>query len=106
MQDKAYLEELDQIGRRRQLEDDAEYAKEAQRIVMGDNMSNLLSEMGFQTTQAATKRERAEEIAKMSIEDAMALVQANIQDANTRARWEAASSGVQAIAAHAAKDQE
>lgn len=89
MQDKKYLEELDQIGRTRQLQNDIEFDKEMQRIIMGDSLDGLLKELEFKAGRAADQREFQRQLSQIDIDSAIALSKAAIQSSMERQKWTA-----------------
>lgn len=97
MQDKKYLDELNIIGKQRQLQNDINFDKEMQRLIMGDNLNGLLEELDFKADRNATQRQYTQELARMDFETAIALSRAAIRDEAERSKYEAAGNIVSAI---------
>jgi hypothetical protein len=106
MQDRKYLEELDRIGKQRQLENDIAFDNEMQRIVMGENMDSLIKELKFKTGRAAKQRDFANQLAQIDIDSAIDLSRAAIRDEATRTKWQAAGTLGGIAAGEIAKGEE
>ena len=88
MHDRKYMEEISEIGKMRQFDNDVEADKETQRIVFGESLHNLLDTIKFKTERNVDRREYAKQIAHINIEQAIQIAQAAIKDENTRQQWE------------------
>ncbi len=91
MQDRAYLEELDRVGKEQQLTDDLQFEKEMNRLVFGNNMDAMLDSIDFNKRSDQTDRERRDQLAKIDINTAIDLAQSAIKDNQVRNQWQAAS---------------
>lgn len=83
MSDKQYVDELDAIGKIRGLENDINFKKEMLDLQLGDNTKSLVDELGWRRAFDADEREFQLQVGKMSVDDAIALADAKIRDANT-----------------------
>jgi hypothetical protein len=89
MQDKKYLEELDKIGKTRQLQNDIQFDQEMQRVIMGDSLDGLLKEIDFKAGRAADQRDFTRQLAEIDIDSAIALSKAAIRSNAERQKWTA-----------------
>ena len=104
MQDKDYMEELTRIGIERQLSDKVSWQRELARITLGDQLSNVISDLKFKADANATERQRREELASINIDMALQMASAAIKDENTRAQWEAGGQVVGAVTSDLSSD--
>jgi competence protein ComGC len=110
LQDKSYMDELKRVGQERRLVSQLDFAAEAQKIALGNQMSQMLQELGFQAGQNLKESEFKEKLARMNANDVIMLGQLASTQANQRAMWEAGGSliqaGAQGAARYAAKNEE
>jgi hypothetical protein len=106
LQDKKYARELEKIGKTRNFNDRVTYQNEMNQLVFGQNLNNLLSEMGFNRTQNAKRREYQEELAKINIDMAIEVANQVANDNNTRAQIEGVARGFSTVATYAAEEWE
>lgn len=85
IKDQAYMDELDRIGRERNLLDEVAWREETTRIGLGRDMSNVLKDLDFQMNYNSTDRINKRELAKIDINAAIRLSEAAIADGNRRA---------------------
>jgi hypothetical protein len=88
---KAYLQELDAIGKTRLLENDLNFKKEYTNIKLGDATSALLEQLGWKTAFDADERAFQEQMGKMDIDSAIAVANTAIQQSNTQAVFSGAT---------------
>jgi hypothetical protein len=96
LQDQSYLDELNRIGERRRFYDKAEWAKEKQRLIYGENLNNVMNDLGFRRGEDIKDRQFQEQLAYMGAEDALKVAMAAIQDANNAAIASGVISGTKA----------
>ncbi len=98
MRDKAYVDELNRIGTERDLTDKMNYKDEMERVVLGDEMDKLMSDMDFKRSFNANQREWDTKLAGMSYDAALQIAQAAIaQDSKNQmfsGAGEAAKAGI------------
>lgn len=98
MTNKAYLQELDAIGKLRGLENDLNFKKEYAKLKHGAEVDATLAQLGWQSAFDADERTFAMEMGKMDIDQAISLANAYISQANTQA---IVSGGVKAVSSYA-----
>jgi hypothetical protein len=86
MRDQAYMNELDRIGKERDLKDQLNYQDEMTRLVMGENLSLLLDDLDFKTALNADQRAWNEHLASMDLDAAISLASATLHDQNVAAQ--------------------
>jgi len=85
MNDKAYLDELDRVGRERSLRNEVSFREELGRVVWGEQLSQQLAKMQFESGFNAQGRDDSKLLASINIDAAMALARAAIEDGNRQA---------------------
>ena len=85
MQDKAYVHQIREIGRRRRLTDSLKFAEEMDRHVYGEELSMLLDELGWKEGEGQLARDRSEELFNMDMDTAMAIAAADIKQSQSQA---------------------
>lgn len=85
MTNKAYLQELDAIGKLRGLENDLNFKKEYAKLKHGAEVDATLAQLGWQSAFDADERTFAMEMGKMDIDAAISLANAYISQANKQA---------------------
>lgn len=106
LQDRAYLAEVDRIGKMRNLTDSQAFDEEMTRIVMGDQLKSIIEQMDFDIEQDALSRERQAELAQIDIDSAIAVAQAEISASNQRAMWTGAGSAASGYAKYRAEQED
>jgi hypothetical protein len=89
MQDRKYLEELDRIGKERQLQNDMRFSEELNSIVMEQNLNNLLDNLNFKVGRDVKARDFNEQLGQINIDMAIDIAKASTRDAMERQKWEA-----------------
>lgn len=89
MQDKAYLQELENVGRTRQLQNDLAMEEEMLRLTFGSNMASMLSEREFQAGYNADQRQFSKDLAQINIDMAIDLAKAATRDEQLRQQYQA-----------------
>lgn len=79
MGDKQYTDELQQIGQRRRLDNEADFNQEMQQLAFGNNLDLLKSKLASGDILAASDREFNKAMSKLSIEDAIKIAQTEMQ---------------------------
>jgi hypothetical protein len=106
LRDKDYLEQLDRIGRQRQLQGDLQFQDEMERLVLGDRLDNLLKEIDFKTDRSATQRDYLKQLRQIDIDSALEVARANISDGLERNKWESIATGTGGVAEQIGKGKE
>ena len=88
LSDRAYMDELDRIGKERMLYSDLNFQEETARITLGEGLDNLRDDMDWGRSFNADRRQWEQEIATISLESAMEIARAEISGNNQRAAWE------------------
>ncbi len=84
LRDKSYLNEITAIGTERNLKDDIDFQKETTRLIMGEEVSSVLNQIGFGEEQMADQMAFERRMAQLSINDAIALMEAQIKAGQTQ----------------------
>lgn len=82
---KAYVQEIEAVGKLRGLENDLNFKKEYASIKLGAEKESLLQQFGWQAAFDADEREFQMQMGSMSIDQAIALANAQIKQSNTQA---------------------
>lgn len=85
MANKNYVMQLQTIGALNRLQNDIEFNKEAGRLVMGNKVDALVTQLGWKEAFNKDEREFAIQMGQMDIDAAMQILNAEIQQANTTA---------------------
>jgi hypothetical protein len=85
MQDKAYVDTLEMIGKEQNLRDELSFREEMYRVTFGNELNDLTDKLNFQTKYNADQRAFEMELAKIDINAALQLANAAIRDANNQA---------------------
>jgi len=101
LQDRKYIDELNRIGEKRKLYDQSNWAKEKSRIVYGDSLDALMSDLQFKRGEDITNRDFQRQLASLDINTALEMARANMRD---NAQREMATAGVSAISTAAGTD--
>ena len=80
MKDKAYVDELERIGAERDLSDKLNFQEEMQNVILGENLTLMLDQMGGKSALMADQRTWNEYLAKIDADAALALAQATLAD--------------------------
>jgi len=76
LQDKKYLEELDRVGRARQLSNEAAFRREAAEIAFGSELSSAADRILFERWRTQTESELQKELAQIDWKAAMEVMRA------------------------------
>ena len=98
MQNDIYLQELYSIGKLRGLADSIAFNEETARLVLGDNLNDIINQLGWQRSFDMDVRDFQDVIEGMSIDDAISIANATINDANKRAIATGVISGSKVVA--------
>lgn len=79
MSDRAYMDELNRIGRERRLQNDQSFEMEMRNIIFGDDLAGLLEDMNYAVGSNAQQREWEKNLANMSAEHAREIANSAIQ---------------------------
>ena len=93
--DREYVDELNAIGKIRNLEDRLTFQKEHAILSMGDSTLQMIEQLGWKESFYASEREFQTEMANMDIDSAIALSNRMISDANSKAVASGAITGAQ-----------
>lgn len=97
LNNRKYVDELNAIGQERRLKNDIEFQKEAARIINGGKLDALVDQYNWRAAYNKDERAFAEEMGRMDIEQALAVMNATIQADNQAAVASGAIKTVQAI---------
>ena len=104
LQDRAYMDEIDRIGRERSLEDEIAFKEEMFRLTFGNELSDMTDQLMWQTKYNADQRTYERELAKIDAGAALQFAEAAIRDANRQAiaqgATDAAREGLDAYGTH------
>lgn len=106
MQDKQYTDQLQDIGKRRRLDNDLAFRDEMQQIAFKDSLDILKDKLGKNDVLAANDREFAKAMNKLSIEDAIKIAELENQYAKSEADFNINQYASQAAAASKAASQQ
>lgn len=95
MSDRAYLDELNRVGKERQLRESIQFNEEMQRIALGDGLNQLLNEIGFKQKLNASQRDYNIALEKMGLQTQLMIAQEAIEQANTTAQFQGFQSIIQ-----------
>jgi hypothetical protein len=84
LSDRKYVEDLQQIGQLRRLEDSHQFALESQSLALGQALEDALAQRDLKVDLNASEREFNEWLTNMDVDSAAAILAANM-DANNRA---------------------
>ena len=87
MRDKVYLDELNRIGQQRALQDEINFTDESRRLILGNEMYQLVDELGWRKDFDVDTRAFNERINQMTQENAYDVAQAEAMAANQRQMW-------------------
>jgi hypothetical protein len=90
LRDKSYVAEIQRIGQERGLQDELAFREEAQRVVWGNQLSDLVDKLKYQTGFNAQARKNEMNYADIDIDWALQFANAAIRDNNNRAVAEGA----------------
>lgn len=99
LRDRAYVDELDRIGRQRRLDDQLSFEKESARLALGDQLALYLDKLGWAEADLTDNLRFAEKLAQMDINQAWAMLKM-ASDAASAAQ---VASGVTGIASAGAQ---
>lgn len=99
MQDKQYTDQLEDIGRRRRLDNDLAFKQEMQEVAFKDYLGLLQDRLGKNDVLAANDREFAKAMNDLSIEDAIRIAELENKYAQTEADFNIGQAASQAAAA-------
>jgi hypothetical protein len=96
MSDRSYLDELNRVGRERQLANDLRFREELANLTFGASTAALADDLGFMEDLNASQRIWERELTNLSAGDKLDLARAMIQDQGRRDVWTGAGSAVTA----------
>lgn len=79
--DKAYIEELQQIGQLRRLEDKVAFDKEVNSMILDENTKAMIKDLDWQRLDRADAREWEEVMSKINVDAALAIATSKVQSA-------------------------
>jgi hypothetical protein len=100
MTDRAYLDELNRVGRERQLVNDMRFREELASITFGANVAALADDLGFMEDLNASQRVWEKELTEMNANDKIDLARAMVRDQARRNQWTGAGTAATAVATH------
>lgn len=83
MQDKKYTDQLQEIGRRRRLDDEGAFKSEMQDQAFGDSLGLLQSKLGNQDVMSSSDRDFKQAMSSLNVDDALKIAEMN-QASNER----------------------
>lgn len=93
LRDRAYIDELDRIGRQRRLDDEQAFTKESARLALGDQLALYLDKLGWAEADLVDNLRFAEKLAQMDINQAWAMMKM-ATDANNAAMIASGATGL------------
>lgn len=106
MQDKRYVAELQNVGRKQRLDSDLGFREELTRSVLGSNTDLLKRQLNGQSILNADRRAFTNEMSKMNMATALEIANNEMRDAARAGQYSAATSVATAGIAAAGKYQE
>lgn len=103
LSDRSYLDELNRLGRERQLTNDQMFKEEMNRVILEQNMADTIDEIGWSEQFNAQQRHWEEVLTHMGASEAIKLGQAAIKDEARRSMWTGAGDIASGVAKHGAK---
>lgn len=94
MRDKAYMDELNRIGAELDLKDKMNFQDEMTRVLMGEETSMLMDDLGFKSGLNADQRTWNEQLASMDLDAAMSLAAATTKDEMNQMMWQGGAEAV------------
>jgi hypothetical protein len=88
LQNKAYVNEINQVGSARNLQDAQAYELEAQRVIWGNAYTDLINKLGWQSAMNQKDRDLEKTLADMNIDVALQMNSAAIRSNNEKAQIE------------------
>ncbi len=85
LRDRAYLDEINAIGEERNLRDNISFAQESNRLLMGENTTDVLQQLGWKESDLTDQLAFEKKIAQMSIDEAIKIANAQIAQDNQTA---------------------
>lgn len=85
LSDRQYLDELDRIGKERNLRSDMAFREETARTVLGESTKNLMDDLEWTADFNAQQRDWERQLTQMSAGQAIELARSQIADSNRRA---------------------
>lgn len=82
LSNKEYLQQLEQIGKQQQLTKQTRFKDESLRLALGDDLSRLVTKLGFADKMADKRRGWEKELASLGWKDKLDLARTAIQDEN------------------------
>ncbi len=83
LQDRSYVDTLNQIGTLRRLDDDSAWRSELQRLTLGDKLDSALKSSKFQVDLNADQRAWNEQMSSMDYDTAMLVLSSEMKSKNT-----------------------
>lgn len=98
LSDKAYIQNLIQVGQMNRLQNDADFARESQRLILGDALEGLLTQQDWQAAYNGDERAWQEKVGSMDNELAIQIAMSKIAQANAAMYTKGAVTGIGAAA--------
>lgn len=84
LSNKQYVNQIEQIGKQRQLTKQTRFREAAAELAFGSDMARLLDKLGFADKMADSRRGWEKELANMGYNDKLALARSALDDENRR----------------------
>lgn len=104
MSDRAYMDELNRVGRERLLSNELQFSEESARITLGDQLEATLQRLDWARDFNGDRRNWEQKLGQMTIQNALDLYEAQVEAANQRAFIEGATGALQAGYQYGAKE--
>lgn len=91
MQDKAYVDQLQDIGRRTRLDNEVAFGEEMQRLAIGSSLALLKDKLKGRDVLSASDRDFAAAMSALKVEDALRIAKLEMADTEAQAALEAAT---------------
>ena len=96
MSDRAYIDELNRIGRERLLTNDLQFSEESARITLGDNLEAVIQSLDWGRAFNGDARNWQEKLASIDLNAAMAMEASMVKGANEAAMYKGAGDAMSA----------
>lgn len=83
LRDKAYLQTIDAVGREKNLQDEIAFRKESQDLILGEDLSQVISQLGWTEADLQSQRDFATRMATLDINSAAAILDAQLRSKAT-----------------------
>lgn len=94
MQDREYLDNLEQIATERDLRNQIVYEEEMNNLIWGAQLSSLMDDLDFKRGEDVKERDHQRQMAQIDIQSAIDMSRAMLEDEQTRQMWESGATAI------------